>query len=200
MKSVKLIAAGLASAAAFTTLAPSTASAAPTARVFSGYTLVELSSTFVGAITSLNVTPAAILPANLVPGLAYFPITGGRLDAANAKGEVPHSGGLSLTAGSTKVELTDFIIDTTGTQFKLTGLVTANGSVSTRIPLFNLALRPGVTLPLAPKAGTDLIVIGANVTLTAEAATALNGAFGVTAFTAGIPIGVAAVNAMTIVP
>src|SRR5512145_1319338 len=166
------------------------ATAAPTAQIRDGYTLVELLPEFVGALNSLGIAPSKVLPATLYQRIAYFPITGGRLDAANAKGEVPHSGGLTLTRGGTQVVLTDFIIDTTSTP-KLTGIVTANGSIVGRIPLFNLALPP-LGLPLQLPAGPETLLIEGNrVTLTAEAATALNGAFGTTAFTPGFYLAVA---------
>jgi hypothetical protein len=167
--------------------------AAPTAQLSGGYTLVELAPGFVSALTSLNVRPGQVLPGALV-SVAYFPITSGRLDLANAKGEVAHSGGLSLTAGNTRVELTDFIIDTTGTP-RLTGLVTANNSIVGRIPLFNIALPASLTLPLAaPAANQQFVLHEARLTLTSDAATALNGAFNVTAFAAGLAIGSAAIN------
>jgi hypothetical protein len=170
------------------------ASAAPTAQVKDGYTLVELLPDFVTALTSLGIAPSKVLPATLYQRIAYFPITGGRIDAANAKGEVPHSGGLTLTRGGTQVAISDFIIDTTSAP-RLTGIVTANGSIVGRIPLFNLALPP-LVLPLQLPAGPETLLIeGSRVTLTSEAATALNGAFGTTAFTPGFHIGIASVYA-----
>jgi hypothetical protein len=169
--------------------------AAPTAQVTGGYTLVELSSGFVGALTSLQIAPSKALPGALYPPLAYFPIVAGRLDASNARGEIPHSGGLKLTRGATQVILSDFVIDTTGLAPRLTGLVTANGTIVGRIPLFNLAL-PALTLPLNLPAGPETLRIeGTQVTLTTDAATALNGAFSTTAFVAGFNIGVASVFA-----
>lgn len=167
--------------------------AAPTAQIYSGYTLVELVPGFTGALTSLEITPSKNLPATLYQSIAYFPIVGGRLDAANAKGEIPHSGGLTLTRGVTKVVISDFIIDTATAAPRLTGMVTANGSIVGRIPLFNLAL-PQLVLPLALPPGPETLLIeGSRVTLTQEAATALNGVFGTNAFVQGFYVGVASV-------
>ena len=167
--------------------------AAPTAQIYSGYTLVELLPGFVDALTSLQIAPSKNLPATLYQRIAYFPITGGRLDAANAKGEVPHSGGLKLTRGATQVILSDFIIDTASAAPKLTGIVTANGSIVGRIPLFNLQL-PALTLPLTLPPGPEVLLIeGSKVTLTQEAATALNGVFGTNAFVGGFNVGIASV-------
>ena len=184
-----ILAVGLAAA---TSMAP--VSAAPTAQITGGYTLVELAPEFVAALGTLGIAPSKNLPGTLHSRIALFPITGGRVDAANARGEIPHAGGLKLTRGTTQVILTDFIIDTaSGANARLTGLVTANGSVVGRVPLFNVAL-PAIQLPLAlPPSPEQLLIEGNRLTLTAEAATALNGAFGVTAFAAGFNIGVASV-------
>jgi hypothetical protein len=186
-----LVAAGLAA-----TLAVAPAGAAPTVQLTGGYTLVELAPEFVGALGTLGITATKNLPATLHNRIALFPITGGRLDAANAKGEVPHAGGLRLAKGVTQVTLTDFTIDTTGATPVLTGLVTANGSLAGRLPLFAVALPAGITLPLALPVGPEqLLVEGNRLTLTAEAATALNGAFATTAFAPGFGIGIASVYA-----
>ena len=162
-----LVAAGIA-----LSMAAPMASAAPTAQIRDGYTLVELLPSFVGALGSLGIAPSKVLPGTLHQRIAFFPITGGRLDAADARGEVPHSGGLALTRDSTEVVISDFIVDTTSAP-KLTGIVTANGSIVGRIPLFNLTL-PQLVLPLQLPAGPETLLIEGNrVTLTAEAAAAL---------------------------
>jgi hypothetical protein len=174
--------------------AVSPAMAAPTAQINGGYTLVELLPGFVDALTSLGIAPSKNLPGTLYQRIGFFPITGGRIDAANARGQIPHSGGLTLTKGETRVNLTDFIIDTTGTAPVLTGIVTANGSIVGRIPLFNLALPAGITLPLVLPPGPEILLIEGNrMTLTQEAATALNGVFATTAFPAGFDVGIASV-------
>ena len=87
MKS-KLRTAVVAMGIAVSAIAGPQAVAAPTAQIYSGYTLVELLPGFVDALTSLQIAPSKALPATLYQRIAYFPITGGRLDAANAKGEV----------------------------------------------------------------------------------------------------------------
>lgn len=162
-----------------------------------GNTRVDLSPVFVGALTSLNVTPRALGRSELFNGTAFFPIIEGTIDALNAKGEIAHSGGLSLTAGGTRVELRNFVIDTTGGTPVLTGLVVANRSVVGRIPLFDLQLPTSFQLPLRAIGGRIVLIPNVGVTLTQTAATALNGAFGVTAFTAGFNIGTATVIGIT---
>jgi len=176
-----------------TAIAPN-AAASPTAKLTGGYTLVEFLPEFVGALTSLQITPSKVLPGTLYQRIGYFPITGGRIDAATAKGEVPHSGGLALTRGNTQVLLTDFVIDTASGAPRLTGLVTANGSVVGRVPLFNLQLPAGLALPLTVPPGPDILLIEGNkVTLSADAAVALNALFATNAFVPGFDIGIASV-------
>jgi hypothetical protein len=170
-----------------------TINAAPTVTTFAGNTRVELSSEFTGALTSLGVSVSRDFPAYLRNGVAAFPIPTGEIDLSNAKGEIVHSGGLNLKAGNLTVTLSSFVIDTTGATPKLTGIVKANDSIVGRITLFDLKLNA------APQASehagiTNIKINQVDVTLAAEAATALNSAFNVTAFTAGIPIGKARVN------
>jgi hypothetical protein len=155
-----------------------------------GSTRVALGSVFVGALGSLGVTPGVIFPTTIEGGVANFPIESGILELATAKGEINHSGGLTLSAGGTTVRLTSFLIDTTGAAPVITGLVAANDAVVGRIPLFNL-IPEGLTLPLSAGAGA---LRGVRVELNETAAGALNAVFGVTAFTAGFPIGTAEVN------
>ncbi len=176
-------------------LLASAALAAPTVVSNSGNTAVTFSPQLVSAAASLHVTIGGIAPAAFnASGAAVFPFLDGAIDAANAEGEIIHGGGLSLAGGSTKVTLTDFIIDTTGSQPVLTGLATLNGSVVGRLPLFNLAL-PGLALPLAPDASGKIVVRNVVVALTAQAASALNSAFNVTAFSQGQSVGTAKVRA-----
>ncbi len=161
--------------------------AAPTVQVAGGNTSVELSDALVDALGTLGVRVGPIRPARLDDGRARFPIPGGALDLETARGDVFHVGGLLLVAGGTGVELLDFIIDTTGSTPVLTGLVSVDGDLVGRVPLFDLGLTS------APELGRRgrLEIRGVDVTLTAAAAQALNDIFGVSAFVEGFEIGVA---------
>lgn len=173
--------------------------AAPTEELAGGSTAVRLSPGFVNALGSLNVTPGTVGSGRLSEGIVSFPISGGAIDLGTVKTEIIHKGGLSLQAGNTRVELTDFIITTLGDKPVLTGLVTVNDSLLTRLPLFDLGLPP-VTPPLQPVPGEkrSVTIPSVSVTLTAEAAAALNQVFGIQAFTPGFGIGTARVR--TFVP
>ena len=176
---------------AFTVLA-TTLPAQQTKTLFTGRTSVKLSSTFTGALSSLGVSVGRVFPTEIEYGTANFPVTGGAIDLDTASGNVLHSGGLTLKAGDTKVTLQSFIIDTTTGKPMITGLVSVNGSLLGRIPLFDLTLPAGFSLPLHLNENR-LVLKGVGVTLDATAAGALDAVFHVNAFTAGFPIGTAQV-------
>jgi hypothetical protein len=165
--------------------------AKPTASIRTGATTVAADAGFLAAAKSLNVTVAPITGKKL-----KFNIVAGNIDLANAKSEILHDGGIVLKSATTTVELRNFIIDTTGTAPVLTGLVVANEGTVGRLPLFDLVLPSGITLPLKAKGSMkSLTLAGVSMKLTDGAATALNGAFSVTAFQAGLAIGTAKVQA-----
>ncbi len=181
--------------AAVVLVGTSAASAQKTDTIEGGRTTVTLAGSFVSALGTLGVTPGTVSPTELRGAKVNFPITGGAIDLDTASAQILHSGGLTLTAGNNEVKLQSFIIDTTGTQPMITGLVVVNGKLLGRVALFNLALPSGLTLPLTPSYGVlDLKEVG--VTLTATAASALNSVFGITALAGGLDIGTAHVVAI----
>jgi hypothetical protein len=175
--------------------------AAPSVQLVTGHTTVRLSPELLNALGSLGVTPDNVLPGGLHPtdegASAVFPIPTGELDAEGPILEIIHSGGLTLTAGDTRVALTSFVIENIGNRLRLSGVVKANDSIVGRIPLFaiNLTRAPEVTDGTDSAAGT-LRVRGAKLKLTGKAAETLNEAFGLDGvFTAGFPIGTARIYA-----
>jgi hypothetical protein len=162
-----------------------------------GSTSLDLNATTAAALTSLGVTPGVTGTATASGTTVTFPITGG--DAvihANkhyapgyVDGVILHQGsGLTLTKGATVVTLTDFTIDP-GDSI-LYGNV--NGTVpAANVPLLQLDGRPLVI----SESGGVVHLDGTIANLTLTAATALNKAFGVTAFAAGMPLGTAHIAA-----
>ena len=63
-----IVAAGIA-----LSMAAPMASAAPTAQIRDGYTLVELLPSFVGALGSLGIAPSKVLPGNAPPAHCVLP-------------------------------------------------------------------------------------------------------------------------------
>jgi hypothetical protein len=159
-----------------------------------GVTSVKLSKELIGALTSLKVAPSVLAPSSINPQLIVrFPISTGVLEKGG-RGEVDHTGGLQLKAGGTTVSLSSFIIDTTASTPQLTGLVVANGQLVGRAPLFSISVATGGGISVGKRLATGR---GIKLALTAEAAQALNVAFSVSAFSAGIPIGNASFRAVS---
>ncbi len=161
-------------------------------------TSVKLDKGFVDALTSLKVAPGPVGKASITStGSAVFPITGGNVKyfkpgsvTPYVTGKIDHQGsGLSLTAGSTKVELTNFVVDPG--KSVLTGKVAVNGKTAApSAPLFFL---DGSTLePISvKKSDSTAVLTGTTVKLKQEAADLLNKTFKIKALKAGLKIGVA---------
>lgn len=170
------------------------ASAQSTVTAYAGATDVTLSSTFTSALTALSVKVGQVNPTMVSGAVASFPIVTGVIDRDTAMGNLIHSGGLTFEGGSTTVRLQDFIIDTTGSMPMITGVAVVDNKVVGRLPLFDLTLPSGFSLPLKTH-GNTLALMGVKVTLDAKAAAALNKVYGVSQFTAGLSIGTANVRA-----
>jgi hypothetical protein len=162
-----------------------------------GSTSLDLNPATAAALTRLGVTPGVTGTATVSGSTVTFPITGG--DAvihANkhyapgyVDGVILHQGsGLTLTKGATTVSLTNFTIDP-GHSI-LYGNV--DGTVgAANVPLLQLDGRP---LKISSSGGV-VHLDGTVANLTPTAAAALNKAFGVTAFAAGMHLGTAHIAA-----
>jgi len=190
------------------------ASAEPTAEATPLATIADLSNgvdtqvtvdaSFVEALTSLGLTPGVVGSATFdsATGTFAFPITGGNVDYYDpngdvrpyVQGEIDHDGsGLSLTAGDTVVELTDFRIDPG--ESKLYGTVTANGQVAAEDAyLFNLW---GGSLKPLQTDGDNAVLEGTTVHISPDAASLLNTTFGTTAVQDELLVGVAKITVAT---
>lgn len=164
-------------------------------------TQVTLDAGFVEALTTLGLTPGVLGGATLTDGVLAFPITGGDVDYYDpaedyrpyVQGSIEHEGsGISLTAGDTVVELTDFVIDP-GTS-RLTGTVSANGEVvGEDVFIFNL---DGSTLnPAEADADGNTVLEGTTVLISEDAAPLLNDTFMTDAVTDELVVGIAKITA-----
>jgi hypothetical protein len=170
----------------FTSAAP--VMAGPTAQLAGGTTRVVLSTELLAALTALSVTPDRIKPGKLKNGIVSYPIEAGAIDLEDLRGDIFHSGGISFTAGETVVELRNFLIDTQAAPV-LTGLVSVNGDLVGRVDLFDLDLGEAPQIR-----GRRIVIEGVDVTLTDDAAVALNDIFNVVAFEEGLLVGEATVD------
>ncbi|AXK71174.1 hypothetical protein DWG18_01985 [Lysobacter sp. TY2-98] len=178
---------------------PMTTFAAPTVSTTGGQTTVQLSPTFTGALASLGVAASASYPARLSGAVAALPIPTGEIDLGTVKGEIVHDGGLNLIAGARRVNISSFVIDTTGPSPVLTGLVKVDDTLLGRLNLFDLTPTSAPQVNRSAYAG-KLRLSGVQAKLAADAAAALNSVFNVSAFAPGLPIGVASVDTSFIEP
>jgi hypothetical protein len=188
-------------------------------RLDRGWTTVALDPGTAGVLSDNGVTVAPVGRAKAGASGISFPITRGKVRTANLAGWIGHRGGLSLSVetvqqqktapptthnpappatttepkapvevSTTKVTLKRFLINTkTG---KLTGAVYVNGERAGRLPLFAL----GVDNVQTVQTKRFLRVTDVDLSLTKEAADALNASFGVNLFAEGLPVGTAKVR------
>jgi hypothetical protein len=164
-------------------------------------TAIALDKGFTDALTSLKLTPGVVGDAKLEDGSLIFPITGGNVTVFKPGevspyviGQIQHEGsGLSLTAGGTKVELTNFNVDP-GVS-RVYGDVTVNGKVAaTSAFLFQL---DGRTLEPLKTEGSDAILTGTKVEISDVAAPLLNDTFKTDAVKPGLLVGIATITVAT---
>jgi hypothetical protein len=164
-------------------------------------TAVKLDQGFVDALTQLKLTPGVVGDAKLQDGSLVFPITGGNVTVFKPGqvspyviGQLQHeNSGLSLTAGKTKVELTNLNVDP-GVS-RVYGDVSVNGKTAvTSAYLFSL---DGRTLePLAAQ-GDTAVLEGTKVSISPVAAPLLNKTFKTDAVKPGLLVGIAKITVNT---
>jgi hypothetical protein len=151
-----------------------------------GATSLALDPGAAQALSALGVTASPAAPATANPdGSLAFPITGGKVDAKSLAGSITHSGGLTLTRGTTAVTVSDFTIETAPAP-KLTASL---GSARFDLATLDLGAAKVAT------AGRAVTVGPVTAKLTKAAADGLNQAFGTTTFAEGLTIGAATVAA-----
>ncbi|MCW2776181.1 MAG: hypothetical protein JWN91_4507 [Nocardioides sp.] len=164
-------------------------------------TAIALDKGFTDALTALKLTPGVVGTAKLEDGSLIFPITGGNVTVFTPGevspyviGQIQHEGsGLSLTAGGTTVELTNFNVDP-GVS-RVYGDVTVNGKVAvTNAFLFQL---DGRTLQPLQTEGSNAILEGTKVEISADAAPLLNQTFKTDAVKPGLLVGIAKITVNT---
>ncbi|GEP35323.1 hypothetical protein NSZ01_30910 [Nocardioides szechwanensis] len=164
-------------------------------------TAIALDKGFTDALASLKLTPGVTGGAKLEKGSLIFPITGGNVSVFEpgsvpnyVVGQIQHEdSGLSLTAGGTTVELTNFNVDP-GVS-RVYGDVAVNGkTVVTSAFLFNLN---GSTLKPLETKGNTAILQGTQVQISDVAAPLLNDTFKTDAVKAGLLVGIATITVNT---
>ena len=155
-------------------------------------TSVKLDAGTAGALKSLGVAIAPFGTATFEASTSTitFPITSGYAEIHSDLGHKPgyilgsvqHFGsGFTLSAGATKVTLSDFVVDPGGSM--LYGTVGG----APKVPLLDL---DGTNVKVSMDPQGDVVLDGTVAKLTETAASALNGAFKTDAIKAGLPLGV----------
>lgn len=165
-------------------------------------TQVTVDEGFVEALTTLGLTPGTVGSASFTDGVFAFPITGGNVTYFDPEGEVrpyvqgeiQHDGsGISLTAGDTVVELSNFDIDPGASE--LYGDVSVDGTVAAmHVVIFDLW---GGTLEPLRTEGTNAVLEGTTVHVSDGAAELLNETFGTEQVEGGLLVGEAKITVAT---
>ena len=155
-------------------------------------TSVSIDPGTANALKSLGVTlaPEGTARFDAATSTITFPITAGYAEVHSDTsvkpgyilGSIDHAGsGFSLTAGRTKVELSDFVVDPGNSM--LYG--TVGGT-----PMVPLLFLDGTNVKVSNDAAGNVVLDGTEAKLTETAASALNKAFNVSAIQPGTPLGV----------
>jgi hypothetical protein len=164
-------------------------------------TQIKLDKGFVDALTQLKLAPGVVGTAKLTAGSLVFPITGGNVTVFKPGtvspyviGQIQHEGsGLSLSAGGTKVELTNLNVDP-GVS-RVYGDVSLNGKpVVSSAYLFKL---DGRTLKPLTTAGSTATLQGTKVEISPVAAGLLGQVFKTDAVKGGLLVGTAKITVNT---
>lgn len=147
-------------------------------------TVLVLDAGTADVLTENDVTVEPVAPAKASGDGIGFPVTGGEVDSESLAGTIDHSGGLVFAAGGTEVEVTDFVVDTAAE----TLTATTGGAELTLLDLDLSGLQRS-------DEGGSIVLEGITATLSADAAAALNEAFGVKLFEKGLAIGDVTVTA-----
>jgi hypothetical protein len=164
-------------------------------------TAIKLDAGFVKALGSLKLTPGTVGTAKLVKGSLIFPITGGNVTVFKPGevspyviGQIQHEGsGFSLSAGGTKVEITNLNVDPG--ESRVYGDVSVNGKIAAA-NAYVLTLN-GTTLKPLQSEGDTAILEGTKVFVSPVAAGLLNQVFKTDAVTKDLLVGIAKITVNT---
>jgi hypothetical protein len=153
-----------------------------------GRSTLVFSPSFTSGIASLGATLGGVGFSSVdSTGTIVFPVVGGAVDLQTGAGEVTQLGGISVVANGISVRLQNLVLDTTKAPV-LTALLVVNNKLIGRIPLFDLVVPVGTSLPLPTTVGV-LQLNGFAVTFDATGASVINGVFGSQAVSGGLPVG-----------
>jgi hypothetical protein len=158
-------------------------------------TSVTLDKGFTDALTALKLTPGTVGTAKLAGGALIFPITGGNVTifkpgtvSPYVIGQVQHEGsGFSLSAGGTKVSITNLNVDPGSS--RVYGDVSVNDKLA--VPSAYVFKLDGRTLKPLQTSGSTATLEGTKVEISPVAAPLLDKVFKTDAVKAGLLVGIA---------
>jgi len=160
---------------------PATAKYRPArATVIGKSTDVVVNPAISAALKQAGITVAAIPPATAKTTL-LFPVSGGQIAVKTLAGTVNHAGGLTYRHSGKSVTLTNFVINT------ITKRLTATVGGQSK-PIFDLNLSPARRIS-GPR--SKVVASTIKLTITSQAASALNSNLGVSTFRTGMNFGIA---------
>lgn len=171
------LALALAPVAALAVAAP--ANAATTVELDGGATAIKLAPKAAKALRQAGIRVVLAKPARVVRGTIAFPVAGGEIDPATAKGSIRHRGGLTFRMGRAKVAVRNPTLNT------------SKRTLTVKLGSKNLVLA-NVKGGKVTRDGFDTEVGALKLTLNKKAAAALNKAFRIRSIKGGMALGTAA--------
>lgn len=156
------------------------AGAATTVRLAGGTTSLKLDGKTAKAVSKAGIKVSPAKPAKSKSGSIAFPISGGSIDPATAKGTITHKGGLTFKMGKGKVTLSSPTINT------------AKGTLAVKLGKKTVVVGTAKGGKVT-RDGFATDVAGLKLKLNKLGAKTLNTAFGVSTFKAGLALGTASV-------
>jgi len=150
------------------------------ATVIGKSTHVVVNPAISAALKQAGITVTAIAPATAKTAL-LFPVSGGQIVVATLGGTIDHTGGLTYRHSGKSVTLTNLVINT------ITKRLTATVGGQPK-PIFDLNL---ASHRRASRPRGKVVASTIKLTVTSQAATALNSGLGVSTFKAGMNFGIA---------
>jgi hypothetical protein len=166
-----------------------------TADVKKGIAKLALSAEAIAAFNDAGLFVGRISPGsiNFRAGVISVPIVSGAIDTQSARIELASSGGFGFSKNGIKFTIVDLVTSiTNGLTGNVTALLTNQGDFQGRVKIADFA----VNIPTPIPTTTDKLEIeDVSLKLSAEAAAALNAAFGTTVFQPGQKIARATLTA-----
>jgi hypothetical protein len=188
-----------------------------TADIKTGTTVITLNDAVATGLDTADVIFKKAQPARINPGKGAltFVASGGAIDLGNARTEIIHSGGITLakeivppliapSAPKAPTEyktatILDPIIELSESGAvdpvaKITAIVVVNGVSQGRVDVFNIEGTVFSGVPVIVPKNKKVTALDLSLTLTTEAATALNAALGVDVFSDATEVGTAKID------